>query len=197
MSWIEMGEGQGSRPSIGQSTPAMGRLDASWRGPYIERATQSERSDLENGIDTTSQEICVFCSVFIGTDDDSGLVVKRGTLAHAILNAYPYASGHLLVLPKRHLATLAELNTNEAAEMWDLVAKAASAVEASYQPDGMNIGINIGRAAGAGLPGHLHVHVVPRWLGDTNFMTAVGETRVVPESLQVSLKRLRDAFEGR
>ena len=112
----------------------------------------------------------------------------------AILNAYPYSSGHLLVMPRRHARELEDLTREEAAHLWEAVHDSVAAVKAAYRPDGLNLGVNLGRAGGAGIPAHLHVHVVPRWIGDTNFMTATAEVRVLPEALPVSWKRLRAAW---
>ena len=110
------------------------------------------------------------------------------------MNAYPYASGHVLVLPLRHTGSLAELTAEESAELWSATQASVAAIEAAYEPDALNMGANLGRAAGAGLPSHVHLHVLPRWSGDTNFMTAVAGTRVMPETLQLSWKRLTDAW---
>ncbi len=118
----------------------------------------------------------------------------RGRLSFAVLNAYPYASGHLLVLPLRHEGALSDLVTEESQELWEAARQAVAAVEVAYQPDGANLGANFGRAAGAGIPDHLHLHVLPRWSGDTNFMTAVAGTRVIPESLEAAWKRLHAAW---
>ena len=112
----------------------------------------------------------------------------------AVLNAYPYTSGHVLVMPRRHVRELGDLTSEEAAGLWAAVHKGVAAVKAAYHPDGLNLGLNLGRAAGAGIPAHLHVHIVPRWLGDTNFMTATAEVRVLPEALPVSWQRLRAAW---
>ena len=112
------------------------------------------------------------------------------------MNAYPYASGHVLVLPLRHIGPLVELTDAESAELWSATQRAVATIESAYEPDGLNMGANLGRAAGAGLPAHLHLHVLPRWSGDTNFMTSVAETRVMPETLQLSWKRLTDAWPG-
>ena len=110
------------------------------------------------------------------------------------MNLYPYTSGHLMVMPLRHVGELEALTDDERDELWASVTRAVSAVKAVYAPDGVNVGINLGRAAGAGVPGHLHVHVVPRWLADSNFMTAVADTRVLPESLGESAAKLRKAL---
>ncbi|HEX9259146.1 MAG TPA: HIT domain-containing protein, partial [Acidimicrobiales bacterium] len=114
-----------------------------------------------------------------------------------ILNLFPYTSGHLLVMPYREVAELDELTAVEHAELWDGVTDAVRALRASYEPDGVNVGMNLGRAAGAGVPDHLHVHVLPRWGGDTNFMTAVGGVRVMPESLTASTAKVRAAWPVR
>jgi len=124
---------------------------------------------------------------------DNG-VVWRGDTALAVLNAYPYASGHLLVMPRRHVAGFDDLEPGESAELWAATQRAVAAVDAAYRPDGMNLGANLGRAAGAGIPQHLHLHVVPRWSGDTNFMTAVAGVRVIPEALDDSWRRLHGAW---
>ena len=114
----------------------------------------------------------------------------------AILNAYPYGSGHVLVMPTRHVGDLAEVGGAERAALWDAVHDAVAAVTAAYHPGGVNVGANLGRAAGAGIPGHLHVHVLPRWEGDTNFMTSVAETRVLPEPLSETWRKLRASWPG-
>ena len=111
-----------------------------------------------------------------------------------MLNLYPYASGHLLVLPVRHLEGLDELTPAESAELWATTGAAADALGAAYRPDGLNLGANLGRAAGAGIPQHLHLHAVPRWAGDTNFMTSIGGTRVLPESLADAWAALHAAW---
>jgi ATP adenylyltransferase len=176
-------------PPVAQS-PALGRIDASWRGEYIETATSAERSKPPTG----SSGDCVFCVSFASPDDEAGLVVHRGATANVVLNKYPYGSGHVLVLPHKHVGALSDLSAVEQADLWALATQSSDAIQRAYQPDGMNIGANLGRAAGAGLPSHLHVHVLPRWNNDTNFMTTIGEVRVVPESLDVTLRKLRTAW---
>ena len=114
-----------------------------------------------------------------------------------MLNAFPYTSGHLMVLPSRHVANLEDLGQAESAAIWSGLAGAVTAIKGAYRPDGLNLGVNLGRVAGAGIPGHFHVHVLPRWNGDTNFMTAVATTRVIPESLPDTDARLRAAWSGR
>ena len=122
-------------------------------------------------------------------------MVDRGQAAFVILNLYPYNSGHVMVVPNRHVATLGELDRAELIELMVLVQRAERALTDVYAPQGLNVGINIGKAAGAGMADHLHVHVVPRWAGDTNFMSTVGDVRVLPEEVPVSAERLRAAFE--
>jgi len=153
------------------------RLWAGWRAEYVSAAP----ADGEEG------EGCVLCRVVKA----ESYVVWRGTRCAAVLNAYPYASGHLMVLPLRHVGELEDMDTDEALELWAVVRSGVRAVKAAYGPEGINLGANLGRAAGAGVPGHLHLHVLPRWVGDTNFMTSVAEVRVVPESLPVTYDRLR------
>lgn len=154
------------------------RLWAGWRARYVSAGDPPEGSG------------CVLCRVL----DEGGAVVWRGGLAAVVLNAYPYTSGHVMAMPLRHTAELEALSGEEAAELWGAVASAVRALKAAYRPHGLNVGANLGRSAGAGLPDHLHLHVVPRWDGDTNFMTSVAETRVIPESLDVTADRLRKAW---
>lgn len=170
------------------------RLWAGWRASYIQEATAS-------GPRRTDQEGCVFCRILSsGLPDTDTHVVWRhpGGRAVALLNAFPYGSGHLMVMPTRHTADLEDLHASpddpEASDVWDGVRQAVAAVKAAYRPDGVNVGANLGKASGAGVPGHLHIHVLPRWNGDTNFMTAVAETRVLPEPLSASDAKLREAW---
>ena len=129
-----------------------------------------------------------------GLDDETTHVVYRGVHTFAILNAFPYTSGHLMVLPYREVGTLEDLTTEEAGELWPAVTDAVRAVKAAYTPGGVNVGINMGWAAGGSISEHLHVHVVPRWSGDGNFMTAVAEARTLPEPLSYSASKLRAAW---
>lgn len=161
-------------------TGSLERLWAGWRSEYVSATTGEEGSG----------EACVVCRVLSA----GSYVVWRGARCAAVLNAYPYASGHLLVVPRRHLGELEEMDAEEGAELWATMQTAVRAVKEAYGPDGVNVGANLGLAAGAGVPGHLHVHVLPRWTGDTNFMTAVAEARVLPESLPVTYDKLRAAW---
>lgn len=133
---------------------------------------------------------CVFCDALAGKIDSS-LIVFRGGSCFVILNLYPYNNGHLMVAPQRHVGRLADLSPEEATEMMSLTRAVEMALQELYQPHGFNMGLNLGKSAGAGVPDHLHMHVVPRWHGDTNFMTVVGETRVLPEELAHTAERLR------
>lgn len=160
----------------------MERLWSPWRLDYVTGATDTSGSD------------CVFC-VAPGLPESESLVVARADACFVVLNRYPYNNGHLLVVPTRHIGSLAETTPEELAELMVLTRRAEIVLTEVYSPHGMNIGINVGRPAGAGIPGHLHVHVVPRWDGDTNFMTVIGETRVVPEELPRTLTRLTPIFE--
>ena len=149
-------------------------LWAPWRLEYVEGADEAGR--------------CVFC------EPDEGLVVHRGETAFVLLNRFPYTSGHLMVAPVRHEGDLVGLTEQEALEIHRLTTRAVTALRAEYSPDGHNLGWNLGRAAGAGIIDHVHLHVVPRWSGDTNFMPVLADVRVVPEALAATAERLRRRF---
>lgn len=134
---------------------------------------------------------CVFCNALAATDDRAHLVLLRRARAFLILNAYPYTSGHLMAVLNRHVATLDQADREELADLMELVRLGVSLLGAEYRAEGFNVGLNLGRVAGAGIADHLHLHVVPRWNGDVNFMSVVGETRVLPEALPVTWERLR------
>ncbi len=136
---------------------------------------------------------CIFCDAVDPARNDLSLIRGRG--AYVIVNLYPYNSGHLMVVPDRHLATLADSTAEERNELMRLTRLAEMALTESYRPQGINIGINLGRPAGAGIVDHLHIHLVPRWNGDTNFMSVVGNVRVLPEELGQTVARLRPIFE--
>lgn len=138
---------------------------------------------------------CVFCRIAdSGPPSADNCILWRGELTYAVLNVYPYANGHLMVLPIRHLGTLGELELEESTELWAALRQGVAALEAALGAEGINVGANLGRAAGAGIPRHLHLHAVPRWIGDTNFMTAMAGTRVLPEALPVTWEKLRSAW---
>ena len=137
---------------------------------------------------------CIFCDALAGGDDRRTLVLLRSSQAFLILNKFPYAAGHVMAALARHVGSLEEATPDELAQVMHLVQVAARALGRTYRPDGFNVGLNQGRLAGAGVPGHLHMHVVPRWSGDNNFMAVVGETRVLPESLDTTYDRLLAAL---
>lgn len=160
----------------------MDRLWAPWREIYVTGGSGG------NG--------CLFCGLLAGDDDRGNLILARGPLAFAVLNRYPYTNGHLMIVPSRHVALFSELTPEEGALMLAGAAAAERAFSEAMHAGGINGGWNVGRCAGAGVEGHLHLHILPRWPGDVNFMTAVTDTRVVSESLESSYERLRPFFEG-
>jgi ATP adenylyltransferase len=151
-----------------------------WRYRYIADASKDDR--------------CIFCDALGAEDDRSTLIVLRGVKNFIILNRYPYTSGHVMVVPYEHVADLRAVDPATLAEMMALTQRVQSALARMYRPEGYNLGMNLGRAAGAGVIGHLHLHVLPRWGGDANFMTVVGETRVEPEDLATTYERLHKAL---
>jgi ATP adenylyltransferase len=139
---------------------------------------------------------CIFCDAAASRNDEESLVVHRGRAVFVLLNRYPYTNGHVMVSPYRHDAWLSESTEETLAELIAMVARAERILVEAYRTDGLNVGINFGSAAGAGIAGHYHVHVVPRWNGDTNFMTVAGEVRIVPENLSDTRQRLAALFSG-
>ena len=139
---------------------------------------------------------CVFCRVQQQGTDKENLIVYRGQKNFIILNLFPYTSGHLMIVPYEHIASLSATDPATTAEMMELAKRAQSALEAEYHPDGFNIGMNLGRSAGAGVADHLHLHVVPRWTGDANFVSIIGETRVLPEDLRTTYDKLRKRLDA-
>ncbi len=140
---------------------------------------------------------CVFCNAQAKPDDAENLIAFRAKFSYVILNRFPYTSGHLMVIPFKHVATIEELDSVTRAEMMELTSRCTTELRNIYKPQGFNVGINMGEAAGAGVLGHVHIHIVPRWAGDTNFMSAIGETRVLPESLEQTYERVKKAFESK
>jgi ATP adenylyltransferase len=138
---------------------------------------------------------CVFCNAASSSDDRASLIVHRASRTFVILNRFPYTNGHVMIVPYEHAALLESLDDETLVEMTLLARRVEGHLRSIYSPDGMNIGINLGKAAGAGIAGHLHMHMLPRWAGDTNFMTVTGETRVLPEELPVTWERLRAEFD--
>jgi diadenosine tetraphosphate (Ap4A) HIT family hydrolase len=163
----------------------MERLWAGWRSSYVAAA----------GNGALAGEGSIFRRILdAGLPDEETHVVWRGETCFAILNAFPYTCGHLLVMPFREVGEIEDLTPDEATELWGAVRDAVVALKAAYSPQGVNVGLNLGEAAGAGIPSHLHVHVLPRWNADSNFMTAVAEARVLPEALGDTWRKLRDAW---
>ena len=140
---------------------------------------------------------CVFCNAAQGNDDRETLIVHRADRNFVILNRFPYTNGHVMVVPYEHLGGLEQMPDNTLVEMMRLAREADRHLRALYRPDGLNLGMNLGRSAGAGIADHVHMHVLPRWIGDTNFMTVTGETRVLPEALPLTWEKLSGAFAGR
>ena len=163
----------------------MDRLWTPWRYQYIADA----------GDDKGGDDACVFCALVSDTDsDERNFILHRARHNFVILNLYPYTSGHLMIVPYVHAAELDAVPKEATDELMDLAKRAQAALRETYRPEGFNLGMNLGRVAGAGVAGHVHLHVLPRWAGDANFMSTVGETRVLPEDLPTTYKRLREKF---
>jgi ATP adenylyltransferase len=153
-----------------------------WRYQYIAQAAAGKQPE------------CIFCDAASRSDDEVTQIVHRGTSCFVILNLYPYTSGHVMIVPYAHVAELALLDSATLNEMIQLAQRVEKILHVLYKPDGMNYGMNLGRAAGAGVTGHLHLHALPRWVGDTNFMTVTAETRMHAETLATTYKRFKEAF---
>lgn len=162
----------------------MDKLWAPWRTPYI------------TGIDKKKKG-CVFCAIIKERADAKNLIVIREKQAFMVLNLYPYNNGHCLVMPNRHVNDISKLTRHEREGLFDLLETTKSILQEVMEPHGFNIGMNIGRIAGAGVPGHVHMHIVPRWKGDVNFMPIVGGTKVISQSLKALHKALKDAYTQR
>jgi len=154
-----------------------------WRYQYMSQVNEG------------TQPECIFCDAVARNRDEQTLLVYRGKKVFVILNRFPYTSGHVMIVPYAHIRELQACEPAALHEMMDLAQKLESIYRKEYKPDGMNLGMNLGRAAGAGVAGHLHLHVLPRWFGDSNFMTVIGETRVHPEELTTTYSRLRKALQ--
>ncbi len=169
------------------------RLWNGWRSSYVSSVDPGGGAQGDDGADRAAGS--VFTKILrSGASDEETNIVHRGVNVFAILNAYPYGTGHTLVLPFREVADLEELDEPETGELWATVTDAVRAVKAAYRPDGVNVGVNLGRPAGGSVSEHLHVHVVPRWTGDANFMTVVANTRTLPEALDDTARKLRAAW---
>ena len=158
----------------------MKHLWAPWRIQYIKAAPRDD---------------CVFCALLAEGRDRENHILHRGALAFVMLNRFPYTSGHLMVVPVRHVADLDALDDREALELFHLTTASMEAIRQTYGPQGFNVGVNLGRAAGAGIIDHVHLHIVPRWVGDTNFMPVLGEVKVLPEDLTATYDRLVPALQ--
>ena len=165
----------------------MKTLWAPWRAEYI-RCAASQHS--------TGRRSCLFCNLLKTKDDAANLVLHRGRYAFVVMNRFPYNNGHLMVAPNRHTADIESLSAAEGAELFKLVQKSLAVLRRGLKPQGFNVGANLGRAAGAGVAGHLHIHIVPRWLGDDNFMPLLAETKVISEHLTETYGRLRRQFRS-
>jgi len=150
-----------------------------WRYAYVTGADQATN--------------CIFCNA-PKESDQKALIVHRGTCCYIILNTYPYTNGHVMIVPYAHFDELQKLPADAASEMMALTQRMESVFRSLYRPDGINLGMNLGKAAGAGVAGHLHMHILPRWVADANFVSVIGETRILPEALEVTWERIREAL---
>jgi ATP adenylyltransferase len=187
----------------------MDRLWTPWRYNYITRADPQARTGVPPALadwPAAEDKHCVFCNMIAATDyaiargmakevaEQASHILHRGPHCFVCLNAYPYATGHVLILPYRHVDSLAALPAESAQEMILTAQRIESSLRQIYHPDGLNLGMNLGESAGAGVADHIHLHALPRWSGDTNFMTVLSETRVLPETLDITWAKLRKAF---
>ncbi len=160
----------------------MDHIWSPWRYKYVTNAAPDDE--------------CVFCAKLAGGNDEVNYIVHRGVHNFVLLNLFPYTNGHMLVAPYAHVAEFEALPAEAAREMTDLTQQAVRHLKAEYRPNGINVGMNLGQCAGAGIAGHLHMHILPRWYGDVSFMTSISETRVLPEELSETWRKLRGAFTG-
>lgn len=158
----------------------MERLWAPWRTVYIGK---------------DSGNTCIFCDKLHSSADEANYVLCRGEQTFVLLNLYPYTNGHLLVAPKRHVGDLADLTREEMLELGETTRQMVELLRKAFRPDGFNVGVNLGTIAGAGVPGHFHVHIVPRWAGDTNFMPVLGDVRVISEGLETTYRKLKEVLQ--
>jgi ATP adenylyltransferase len=187
----------------------MDRLWTPWRYSYITRADEQARTGVPPELANwppAEDKHCIFCNMIAATDyaiahgmqpdiaEQAARIVHRDRHCFVCLNVYPYSTGHILIVPYLHVDTLAALPSDDAAEMMHIAQHAEAILRSVYHPDGLNLGMNLGEAAGAGIANHIHLHALPRWSGDTNFMTVTAETRVLPEALDITWAKLREAF---
>jgi len=170
---------------------SLDRIWSGWRSAYVVGEGADSRAAFDGGADAPSLFTQLLDS---GLSDDETHIVHRGPTCFAVMNAFPYTSGHLMVLPYREVADLTMLDDVETTELWASVSAAVEAVRSAFRPDGVNVGLNLGRASGGSVPSHLHVHVVPRWTGDSNFMSAIANAQTLPESLVESARKVRVAW---
>jgi ATP adenylyltransferase len=188
----------------------MDHLWTPWRYTYVTNADRAQRPGVPEQLAAwPGDHGCVFCNMIAAVEyaethgmsreqaEKAALIVDRGEHTFICLNRYPYTSGHVMVLPYAHESSLAALAAAVAHEMIDTAQRLETVLGTVYHPEGCNMGLNLGRAAGAGVAGHLHLHILPRWTGDTNFMTAVGETRILPEDLEVTWQRVREGLAAK
>lgn len=167
-------------PFTGRDSRTMDYLWTPWRYRYIADAAKNDR--------------CIFCDAVAANDDAKTLIAFRGQKNFVILNRFPYTAGHVMIVPYEHIGELSRVDAETLAEMMQLAQRLQSALETTYHPEGYNLGMNLGRCAGAGITGHLHLHLLPRWTGDANFMTTISETRMEPENLDTTYAKLRRAL---
>jgi len=185
----------------------MDHLWTPWRYAYVTSADSTVRAGVPAALSAWPGDLgCVFCNLIASIDfaiaqgmeqnkaEEAGGLILRGTQCFICLNAFPYSSGHVLLMPYAHLDRLAGLPVEAAHELMDLAQKTERVLDRVYRPHGFNFGLNVGRSAGAGVAGHVHLHAMPRWMGDTSFITTVAETRVLPEDLKTTWRRVREAF---
>jgi ATP adenylyltransferase len=185
----------------------MDHLWTPWRYSYVTSADNARRQGVPEELSAwPGDKGCVFCNLVASVEyaeahgmpreqaEKAALIVHRSENTYVVLNRFPYTSGHVMVLPYAHESSLAALPAVVAHELMDTAQRLETVLGKTYRPDGINMGLNLGKAAGAGVQGHLHLHILPRWTGDTNFMTVIGETRVLPEDLETTRKRVRENF---
>jgi ATP adenylyltransferase len=165
----------------------MDHLWSPWRARHIERMTSGEAEE--------DDSLTLFERLADGADDES-LIVYRGTTVFVVMNLYPYNNGHVMIAPLRKVADLDSMTVDERAELMDVTSRCVSWLRSVFNPDGFNVGMNLGAAGGAGVPDHLHMHVVPRWSGDTNFMPVIGQTKVIPEDIRETYRKIRAAADA-
>jgi ATP adenylyltransferase len=191
----------------------MERLWTPWRYDYVSRAEEPSRAGVPPALSAWAEsgaedQNCVFCNMIAAVDfaiaqgmvpedaEKAAYILLRGPSCFLCLNAFPYSTGHTLIVPYRHVDSLAALEPEAAQEMMALAQRMESVLRTVYRPAGMNFGLNLGEAGGAGIAAHIHMHALPRWIGDTNFMTVTADTRVLPETLDITWNRLRSALQG-